>query len=90
MFKTRSVENGCPLLNMKPCVETQCSWWTVVKGKDPQSNKDIDKGGCAIAWLPILQIENSQETRQAGAAVESLRNNVVSRIEQNKKLSHPL
>ena len=71
-----SKETICPLLR-KPCVEDKCAWWMQVRGKDPQSEKEIDNYGCAVTWLPILQIETSQQTRQAGAAVESLRNNVV-------------
>lgn len=33
--------------------------------------------GCAITWLPMLLIENSQQQRQTGAAVESFRNEMV-------------
>lgn len=30
-----------------------------------------------MAWLPVLMIENSQQQRQTGAAVESFRNEMV-------------
>jgi hypothetical protein len=54
-----------------------CPWWILVRGKDPQSNKELDHWGCAIAWLPVLAIETSQEVRQAAAATESFRNEMV-------------
>ena len=34
-----------------------------------------------MAWLPVLLIENAQQSRQTGAAVESFRNEMV---ESNK------
>jgi hypothetical protein len=52
----------------------KCPWWTQVRGKHPQSEEIIDQWGCAIAFLPILLIENTQMERQTGAAVESARN----------------
>jgi hypothetical protein len=56
----------------------RCPWWFMVRGKDPQSEKQIDQWGCAIGFLPILLIEGTQQTHQAGAAIESLRNVVDS------------
>lgn len=53
-----------------------CAWYVKLRGKDPQTDQDIDEYRCAIAWLPVLQIEHSLFERQTGAAVESLRNNV--------------
>ena len=55
----------------------KCPLWTHVRGKHPQSEEEIDRWGCAIAWLPMLMIENSQMQRQTGAAVESFRNEMV-------------
>lgn len=37
----------------------------------------MDTEDCAIAWLPVLLIENSQQQRSTGAAVESFRNEMV-------------
>lgn len=37
---------------------------------------------CSIKWLPVLLIESSKETRQAAAAVESLRNENVNAGQQ--------
>ena len=55
----------------------KCPWWTRVIGKNPQSEEIIDDWRCAIALLPMLLIEGAQQTRQAGAAVETLRNELV-------------
>jgi hypothetical protein len=66
----------CPLIK-KDCVETKCSWFTQVRGHNPNTGEDVDEWGCAITWLPMLAIENSQQQRQTGAAVESFRNEMV-------------
>ncbi|PKN63543.1 MAG: hypothetical protein CVU57_19130 [Deltaproteobacteria bacterium HGW-Deltaproteobacteria-15] len=67
----------CPLIK-KGCIQTRCEWFVHIRGKDPQSEREIDEYGCAIAWLPILLIENAQMERQTGAAVESFRNEMVN------------
>lgn len=67
----------CPLLN-KPCIEHQCKFYVQLLGRDPQTNAPIHKWDCSIAFLPILLIEGAQQTRQAGAAIESFRNDLVS------------
>ena len=36
-----------------------------------------------MAWQPILAVENSQQMRQTGAAIESFRNEVVKENEKN-------
>jgi hypothetical protein len=43
----------------------------------PQSGQEVDQENCAIAWLPLLLVENSQQQRQTAAAVESFRNEMV-------------
>lgn len=84
---------NCPLNNFEPCKELGCAWFMKVAGKNPQSEEMVEEWGCAIAWLPILMIENSQQQRQTGAAVESFRNEMINAQEQvimlannNKKL----
>ena len=68
---------NCPLDGFNPCRQLECAWFLKISGKDPQSNKEIDEWGCSMAWLPVLMIENSQQQRQTGAAVESFRNEMV-------------
>lgn len=71
----------CPL-HKKPMDEVchKCPWWTRVIGKNPQTEEVIDDWRCAVALLPMLLIEGAQQTRHAGAAVESLRNELVSGV----------
>jgi len=66
-------ENICPMLN-KPCIEGQCAWWTKVRGVDNNTGNEVDHEVCSIAVLPMLLIENSNQQRGTGAAVESFRN----------------
>lgn len=54
-----------------------CPWWVHIRGKHPQSEEEIDRWGCAVGWLPMLLVENAQQSRQTGAAVESFRNEMV-------------
>jgi hypothetical protein len=67
----------CPLIQAD-CKGLQCSWFTQVRGTNPNTGKDVDEWGCAVTWLPMLMIENSQQQRQTGAAVESFRNEMVT------------
>ena len=54
-----------------------CAWFIKVRGNNPNTGEEVDDYGCSMAWLPILMIENSQQQRQTGAAVESFRNEMV-------------
>lgn len=78
---------NCPLDGFKPCRQLECAWFMKVRGTNPNTGQEVDEWGCSIAWLPILLIDNSQQQRQTGAAVESFRNEVVrSNIEQAQLL----
>lgn len=55
-----------------------------VRGTNPNTGEEIDDYGCSVAWLPILMIENSQQQRQTGAAVESFRNEVAKSNEASQ------
>jgi hypothetical protein len=55
----------------------RCPWYQKLRGKDPQSEQEIDEFRCSIGWLPMLTVENSQMQHQTGAAVESFRNEMV-------------
>ena len=46
----------------------------------------MDHWSCAITWMPMLTIENSQQQRHTGAAVESFRNEVVKSNNENRQL----
>lgn len=61
----------------KKCIEDDCMFWVHIRGKHPQSHADLDMYDCTMKWLPVLLIENSQQTRQTAAATESFRNEMV-------------
>ena len=71
----------CPLIG-KDCIGLQCSWFTQIRGANPQTGESVDEWGCAVTWLPILLIENSQKQRETGAAVETFRNETLNRLSQ--------
>lgn len=81
----------CPMMGGEECVGdgaqrnnelVKCRFWINVVGKNPQTSEDINSSDCAIAWIPVLLIENSRVNRETGAAVESFRN------EASKSASH--
>jgi hypothetical protein len=51
-------------------------------GKNPQTGQEVSEWNCAVSWLPMLLIEGSQQTRQAGSAIESFRNEIVNAQQQ--------
>jgi hypothetical protein len=77
--------NYCPLVK-KDCIGLQCAWFTQVRGHNPNTGKEVDEWACAITWLPVLLIENSQQQRSTGAAVESFRNEMVKANESSQQV----
>lgn len=71
-------KNLCPLNGFNECRKLDCAWFIQLRGSNPNTGEDVDEWGCAMAWQPILAVENSQMQRQTGAAVESLRNEIVA------------
>ena len=57
-----------------------------IAGKNPNTGKDTEEWGCAMAWLPVLLVENAQQSRSTGAAVESFRNEMVEANQRSQKL----
>ena len=84
----------CPLMGSE-CIEdgaikdgelVKCRFWVHVQGKNPQTGETVSNGDCAFCWTPVLLIENSQQQRQTGAAVESFRNEMVKANESSQQL----
>ena len=84
----------CPLMGGE-CIEdgsikdgelVACRFWVTVQGLHPQTGETINNGDCAIAWNPILMIENSKVNRETGAAVESFRNEMVKANDTNTQV----
>ncbi len=67
-------------------VEYECPKYVQIRGMDPNTGEPVDRFGCVDAFLPMLLIENSQQQRQTGAAVESFRNEMVKANESSRKL----
>lgn len=67
-FWRKSMAKSCPT----------CPMWVKIRGKNSNTGEDIDGFNCAIAWGPMLLIENSQKQRETGAAIESFRNVVAA------------
>lgn len=81
------IEQGtfCPLIK-EDCVQFKCTWFSQLRGTNPNTGKEVDEWGCAISWMPMLMIENSQQQRQTGAAVESFRNEMVKANEVGQQV----
>jgi hypothetical protein len=79
-------KQNCPLNNFEPCKQLDCAWFMKLRGINPNTGQDVDEWGCSMAWLPILMIENSQQQRQTGSAVESFRNEMVKSNEVSQKV----
>lgn len=77
--------NFCPLVKDE-CLGLKCAWFTQVRGTNPNSGQEVDEWSCAVAWLPVLLIENSQQQRSTGAAVESFRNEMVKSNEVSQQV----
>jgi hypothetical protein len=60
------------------CIKHDCEFFTHLVGMNPQTGQPTDEWGCAIKWLPILNIENSNQQRQTAASIDMLRS-VVNR-----------
>ena len=80
------VKHNCPLNGFEPCKQLDCAWFVKLAGTDPNTGKPVDEFGCAMAWMPMLLIENAQQSRQTGAAVESFRNEMVKQNETSHEL----
>ena len=79
-------KTNCPLDNFNPCRQLECAWFMKVAGTNPNTGKEVEDWGCAMAWMPILMIENSQQQRSTGAAVESFRNEMVKANEVGQRV----
>ena len=64
----------------------RCAWYTKLSGTNPNTGEVLDEHGCAIAWLPMLTIENSMQQRSTSAAVESFRNEMTSANQTSQQI----
>lgn len=80
------VQNNCPLNGFEKCKTTDCAWFIQIRGMNKNTGEDVDEWGCAVAWLPMLLVENASQSRQTGAAVESFRNEMVKSSEVGQQV----
>ena len=80
-------KNGCPLHNFEPCKQLDCAWFTKIAGKNPQGQKEVEEWGCAVTFMPILMVANTNSNTRTQAAVESFRNKMISQQEELLQLA---
>lgn len=66
----------CPLIKKK-CKKHNCKFYGNVIGNNPQTGQEVNQWDCMVVHIPMLLIENSQQQRGTGAAIESFRNEMV-------------
>jgi len=77
--------NFCPFVQGE-CKKLECNFFVKLRGQNPNTGEPVDEWDCAISWIPVLLIENSQMQRQTGAAVESFRNEMVKSNESSQQV----
>jgi len=80
----------CPLGSQCETIKDEaihrCTWFIELDGQHPTTGEVVKEKGCAMAWLPILMIENSKQQRSTSAAVESFRNEMVKAQEASQQV----
>lgn len=64
----------------KPYIE-RCPLYIQIRGRHPQTGEEMDQWGCSLSFVPLLLIETAAQVRGAQAATESLRNELVGRLD---------
>ena len=80
---TLQVNITCPLgSNCERVIDgaiERCAWYVKLEGEHPQSGEKMNESRCAMAWIPVLQIEGNGQNRHITTAVQSLRNETIKR-----------
>jgi hypothetical protein len=64
-------KNNCPLNNFDPCKELECAWFMRIAGANARTGEMMDSWGCAIPWVPILLVENTQQQKSTASNASS-------------------
>lgn len=64
--------------------EHTCSKWASLRGLDPSTGKEVEMNACVDAMMPKLMLEQAAKIQAMSAAMESMRNEIVSRMDENK------
>jgi len=54
----------------------KCAWYIEMAGKHPETNEKISDKGCAIAWLPVMQLEMAKNQMSTASATEQVSANL--------------
>jgi hypothetical protein len=72
----------CPLFK-EPCRQLGCEFFMSVKGQHPVTGQPIeDEWDCAVKWLVLVGIDGVRAARGGQAATESMRNEIVDRMDR--------
>jgi hypothetical protein len=87
---TISTVMSCPLGSQCEKIQDntihRCAWFVELAGTNPNTGEVLNERGCAMSWLPILLIENSQQQKSTSSAVESFRNEMVNANQASQRL----
>jgi len=72
---------GSKVSCFKGVTEHCCPKWIHIIGADPQTGVKIDKFGCSDTYMHMLLIENTKMQLETGAAIESMRNEIIGRMD---------
>lgn len=80
---------GCPLSGFKircfdGVVEHKCPKWVQVLGVNPQTGKEEAFFGCNEQVSHLLQLEFNKRMNELGAAIESMRNGIISVVQKQE------
>ena len=64
----------------------RCAWYVHVRGKDKNTNEDLDEWRCSMNWLPTLLIENTFFQRGTVETLGSFRNEMVEANKISQKI----
>ena len=64
----------------------RCIWFIKLAGTNPNTGETVDEHGCAMAWLPVLLVENSRQQLGTSAAIESFRNEMVDANQASRQV----
>jgi len=83
---------NCPLTLANPLGPSKmskvchlCPLWMHIRGKNQNTGAEVDRWSCALAQLPIMMVENAQQSRFVEGAVNELRKEQDAKHEEAKK-----
>jgi hypothetical protein len=75
-------KHGCPINGFEECKQLDCAWFTKLAGKNPQGGKEVEEWGCAVTFIPLLMVANTNANKHTASAVESFRNVMVKQHQE--------